>query len=51
MKTVITGILTGIILYLLLPLVSRFIPHHHLVVVAVTAGLIAWAVAAVMSRI
>jgi len=32
-------------------LVSRFIPHHHLLVVAVTAGLIALAVTSVMDKI
>jgi len=51
MKRVITSLLIGGILYLLLPLVSRFIPHHHLLVVAVTAGLIALAVTSVMDKI
>jgi len=51
MKRVITSILIAVILYFLLPLVARFIPHHHLLVVAVTAGLVSLAVISVMEKV
>jgi len=51
MKSVITSILIGVILYFLMPVVSRFIPHHHLIVLAVTAGIVSLGVISVMDRI
>ena len=51
MKRVITSILIAVILYFLLPLVARFIPHHHLLVVAITAGIVALGVISVMEKV
>jgi len=51
MKRVITSILIGVILYFLMPIVSRYIPHYHLAVLAVTAGLVAFGVTSVMDKI
>ena len=51
MKQVITSILIGTILYFLLPVITRFIPHHHLLVVAISAGLVALAMITLMDKI
>ena len=51
MKSVITSILIGVILYFLMPVVTRFIPHHHFVVLAISAGIVALGVISVMDRI
>lgn len=51
MKRIITCILIGVVLYFLLPYVTRLIPHYRLIVWSVTAGLVAYVISAAMDRI
>ncbi|MDB5776762.1 MAG: hypothetical protein JWP38_2895 [Herbaspirillum sp.] len=51
MKNIITSILIGIALYFLYPIVSRFIPHHHLLVLAIFGGLISYLVLLIMAKV
>jgi hypothetical protein len=50
MKKIITSILIGIVIYFLYPIIARYIPSHHLMVLAVSAGLISYVVALIMDR-
>ncbi|MFL9923912.1 hypothetical protein PQR62_06545 [Herbaspirillum lusitanum] len=50
MKRIITCILIGVVLYFLLPFITRFIPQYRLVVWSVTAAIVAYLVSALMDR-
>jgi len=50
MKRIITSILIGVILYFLLPLITKFIPHYRLAVWSVTAALVSLAVSTVVDK-
>jgi uncharacterized membrane protein (DUF106 family) len=50
MKKIITSILIGVLLYFLFPIIGRYIPHHHLLVMAVSAGLISYLVSSLTDR-
>jgi hypothetical protein len=50
MKRIITSILIGVILYFILPFITKFIPHYHLAVWSVTAALVSLAVSTVMDK-
>jgi hypothetical protein len=51
MKRVITCILISVVLYFLLPLVTKFIPQYRLAVWSITAGLVAFVVTAGMDKV
>lgn len=50
MKKIITSILVGVALYFVYPIVGRFITNHHLLVLAITGGLISYLVTLLMDR-
>jgi hypothetical protein len=50
MKRIITSILIGVILYFILPFITKFIPHYRLAVWSVTAALVSLAVSTVMDK-
>ena len=51
MKNIVTSILIGVALYFLYPIISHFISNHHLLVLAITGGLISYLVILIMDRI
>jgi hypothetical protein len=50
MKKIITSILIGVLLYFLFPIIGRYIPHHHLLVMAISAGLLSYLVSSLTDR-
>jgi hypothetical protein len=50
MKNIITSILIGVVLYFLYPIIARFIPNHHLLVLAISGGVISYLVILIMGR-
>ena len=50
MKKIITSILIAIVIYFLYPIISRYIPSHHLMVLAISAGLISYLTALITDR-
>ncbi|HEY4318802.1 MAG TPA: hypothetical protein VGN04_14475 [Herbaspirillum sp.] len=51
MKQIITSILIGIALYFLYPIIARFVSNHHLLVMAISGGVISYLVMLIMDRI
>ncbi|EJN03727.1 hypothetical protein [Herbaspirillum sp. YR522] len=51
MKRLITSILIAVVLYFLLPLVTKFIPQYRLAVWCITAGIVSFAVSALMEKV
>jgi len=51
MKRVITCILIGVILYFLMPVITKFIPQYRLAVWSITAALVSFVVTAGMDRV
>ncbi len=51
MKRVITCILIGVVLYFLLPFITKFIPQYRLAVWSITAAIVAFIVSAGMDRV
>lgn len=51
MKNIVTSILIGVALYFLYPIISHFISNHHLLVLAITGGLLSYLVISIMDRI
>ncbi|MBB5393363.1 MULTISPECIES: hypothetical protein [unclassified Herbaspirillum] len=51
MKRLITSILIAVALYFLLPFVTKFIPQYRLAVWCITAGVVSFAVSALMDRV
>jgi len=50
MKRIISSVLVGVILYFLLPLLIKFIPHYRLAVWSITAALVSLAVSVMMDK-
>lgn len=50
MKNIITSILIGVALYFLYPIIARFISNHHLLVMAISGGVISYLVMLIMDR-
>lgn len=50
MKKIITSILIGVALYFLYPIITRYIPGHHLLVLAISGGVISYLIALIMDR-
>jgi hypothetical protein len=50
-KRVITCILIGVVLYFLLPVITKFIPQYRLAVWSITAALVAFVVTAGMDKV
>ncbi len=51
MKRLITSILIAVVLYFLLPFVTKFIPQYRLAVWCISAGIVSFAVSALMDRV
>lgn len=51
MKRVITCILIAVVLFFLMPFVIKFIPQYRLAVWSISAGIVAFAVTALMDRV
>ncbi|ASU38728.1 hypothetical protein hmeg3_10785 [Herbaspirillum sp. meg3] len=51
MKRVITSILIGVVLYFLLPFITKFIPQYRLAVWSITSAIVAFVVSAGMDRV
>lgn len=51
MKRLITSILIAVVLYFLLPFVAKYIPHYRLAVWCITAGIVSFAVSALMDKV
>ena len=51
MKRVITSILVGVVLYFLLPFITKFIPQYRLAVWSITSAIVAFVVSAGMDRV
>ena len=51
MKKVISSILIAVILFFLLPLITRYFPQHRVLVWAVTAGVVSYLVALLIERV
>jgi|GEM_PF-706461 len=51
MKRLITSILIGVVLYFLLPFITKFIPQYRLAVWCVTTAIVSFAVSAVMDKV
>ncbi|EJL94621.1 hypothetical protein PMI16_00067 [Herbaspirillum sp. CF444] len=51
MKRVITSILIGVVLYFLLPFITKFIPQYRLAVWSITSAIVAFIVSAGMDRV
>lgn len=50
MKRIISSLLIGVILYFLLPFISKFIPHYRLAVWSITAAIVSFAVSTAMDK-
>ncbi|HZG19233.1 hypothetical protein I5R65_00160 [Herbaspirillum sp. AP02] len=50
MKRLLTSILIAIVLYFLLPFVGKLIPHYRLAVICITAGIVSFAISALMDK-
>lgn len=50
MKRLITSILIAVVLYFLLPFVTKFVPHYRLAVYCITAGIVSFAISALMDK-
>ncbi|KAF1043801.1 MAG: hypothetical protein GAK35_02028 [Herbaspirillum frisingense] len=51
MKRLITSILIAVVLYFLLPFITKFIPQYRLAVWCITAGIVSFAVSALMDKV
>lgn len=51
MKRVITCILIGVVLYFLMPVITKFIPQYRLAVWSITAALVSFIVTAGMDKV
>lgn len=51
MRRLITSILIAVVLYFLLPFVAKFIPQYRLAVWCISAGLVSFAVSALMDKV
>ncbi len=51
MKRVITCLLIAVVLYFLMPFVIKFIPQYRLAVWSISAGIVSFAVTALMDRV
>lgn len=50
MKKIITSVLIGLALYFVYPIVAKFITNHHLLVLAITAGVLSYVIGLIMDR-
>jgi len=50
MKRFISSILIGVILYFLLPIITKFFPHYRLAIWSITAALVSFAVTTAMDK-
>ena len=50
MKRLITSILIAVVLYFLMPLVLKCVPHYRLAVFCITAGIVSFAISALMDK-
>lgn len=51
MKRLITSILIAVVLYFLLPFVTKFIPQYRLAVWCISSGIVSFAVSALMDKV
>ncbi|HEX7635504.1 MAG TPA: hypothetical protein VF427_09535 [Noviherbaspirillum sp.] len=50
MKRIISSILIGVILYFLMPLIFKFVPHYRLAVWSIMSAIVSFAVSAAMDK-